>query len=662
MKKKLSSIYWFIFFIIYLETVYRVFIFKTLFSADYLYVILFSIPIAVMFYIICNIFKEKVNKIFTILLTLIISFIFIAQVVYFKLYEAIFSVFSVINATKQIMAFSEDIWITVFSLWKVLVLLLIPSIFIIIFNKKIFKFNKLKLKTFFVWFAILVVSFLSTFIVIKIDNKGAYSLSKLYYDTHAPLVTAKKVGLLTMTRYDLYRFVFGFEEKAIATGNNKEIKDEDKYNMLDINFDDLIKNEDNDTIKTMHEYFSSLTPTKKNKYTGMFAGKNLIFITAESFDPLAIDKELTPTLYKLANSGFVFKNYYQPLYPIGTADGEYMNAISLLPKEGEWSSYSSSKVYMPFAIGNMFGKLGYKTNAYHDHTYTFYRRQITYPSWGFTYYKGCGNGLEKLINCKIWPESDYEMMKATAKDYVYKDITEVNSSSSSLVQNNNQNFATYYMTVSAHLNYSRLGNNMARRNWNAVKDLPYSEAVKAYIACNIEFDKAMKYLLDTLEENGILDDTVIVISPDHYPYSLKDYSGEMSEILGYDKGDKFESFRSSLIIYNSEMKKVKVDKYATSIDVLPTVYNLFGLNYDSRLLMGRDILSDDSEGLIMLVDRSWITERGTYNAITDEFTPSLKGEVITQKYIDAINNRVAQKFSMSSLILSNDYYSHLGLK
>ena len=522
-----------------------------------------------------------------------------------------------------------------------------------------------------IYLIITIIFYLSTLLAIKLDNKSSYSLNTLYSKTHAPMITAKKVGLLSMTRYDIARFIFGFEEKTFVEDTTQiEIVPEIKYNMLDINFDKLIEKETNETLKSMHEYFKYVTPTKQNDYTGMFKDKNLIFITAEGFDTLAVNEEWTPTLYKLANNGFVFKNYYQPLYPVSTSDGEYLNMTGLIPKEGVWSMYRSSFTYQPFAIGNMFKDIGYKTMAYHNNSYKYYDRNLSHPNMGFTYI-GCGNGLEKRMNCKRWPESDLEMITTTVDDYAYNlrvDMESIDELVSSIKtepkkeEQEIQHFATYYMTVSGHLNYSRSGNSMSNKHWSEVKNLPYSEAVRAYIACNMEFDKAMEYLVNKLEEYGTLDDTVIVISPDHYPYGLKNERREMSSILGYDRTDKFENYRTTLILYNSAITEpIEVTKYTTSIDIIPTVYNLFGLKFDSRLFMGRDMLSDDEEGLVILSDRSWISDRGTYNSIKGVFTPFNEEEELPEGYIDEVNARVNARFKMSNLILSNDYYNHIGL-
>lgn len=441
-----------------------------------------------------------------------------------------------------------------------------------------------------------------------------------------------------MESLDVYRYFFGFEEKILVNSEDNVFKEEKEYNILNIDFDELISNEENVTIKSMHEYFSTNSPSVKNEYTGLFKGKNLIFITAEAFDTIAIDKDITPTLYKMANNSFVFTNYYQPLYPVSTSDGEYMNVMSLIPKEGEWSFYKTSENYMPFGIGNIFKREGYNTFGFHNHTYNFYHRELSHTNIGLTYY-GCGNGLEKKMSCKYWPNSDDDMIKASLEYYI----------------NSDESFMTYYMTVSGHLNYNFSGNNMASRNKSKVKDLKYNESIKAYYATQIELDKAMERLLDELEKNNKLEDTLIVIAPDHYPYGLS--IEDINTVSDIDRSDKFEKYHTSLIMYNPTIEKTIVDKTISSLDILPTIYNLYGLSYDSRLLMGSDIFSDN-EHIVILSDRSFITSKGKYNSVSGEFI----GENVSESYIDSINKIVNDKVKISSLILENDYYKSLGLK
>ena len=645
MKNKLRIVLWWSFWIIYLELIYKVFILKNVLTTNTLSVILFSIPWIIIFSIITSIFNEKVNKVLTIILSFTIMLITLAQIVYYNFYNSIFSFLSLTTGTGQVLEFYEMIISVILRVWYIFVLILVPFILFIIFKNKIFNFNRNNYKYMLSFIAILLLSLLGIFIVVKKDNKGFYSLQRLLFKTHAPMLTIDKTGLLTMEMIDIERYIFGFTEDVYDENINKVNQKEEivkpiEYNKTDIDFDKLISKETNETIKNMHEYFKNIDASNKNDYTGLFKGKNLIFITAEAFDTIALSEELTPTLYKMANNSFIFNNYYQPLYPVSTSDGEYMNLTSLIPKEGVWSFSKSSKISMPYGIGNIFKKDGYVTYGFHNHNYKYYDRDKSHKNIGLTYY-GCGNGLEKKMNCKHWPNSDKEMIDATTNYYI-----------------DNDKFMTYYMTVSGHLNYNFNGNNMAYRNKDKVKNLPYSKAVKAYYATQIELDKAMESLLKELESKNKLNDTLIVIAPDHYPYGLT--TKQMNEVSTIDRSDKFEKFHTTLIMYNPNIEKTEVNKVISSIDILPTIYNLYGIEYDSRLLIGRDIFSDN-EHIVILSDRSWITDKGRYNSVTKKFTNNTD-EVIDEDYINRINTIVNQKYSMSSLVLSNNYYKKLGIE
>lgn len=639
MKKKINIFYWWVFWILFLEYIYRIFIIKDFFNINTLIVTVFSFIYITLFSFVTNVFCEKANKIITVFLTIIITFFTLAQIVYYNFYNSIFSFYSLTTGTGQVLHFWSMIVEVIVRIWYVFALILIPVILFIIFNNKTFEYKRNKGIILYTFIIGLIVSVLSSYVLIKKYDKGQlYSLNNLIYKTHAPMLTINKTGLLTMEVIDIYRYFFGFVENFdIKKDEVKNVSKKIEYNKLDIDFDKLIEESNDETIKSMHEYFSSLTPSEKNKYTGMFKGKNLIFITAEAFDTIAIDENITPTLYKIANNGFIFNNYYQPLYPVSTSDGEYMNVMSLIPKEGVWSFYKTSKNYMPFGIGNMFKKLDYNTYGFHNHNYNYYHREKSHTNIGLTYY-GCGNGLEKKMNCKHWPNSDFEMIKATTPYYL----------------NDDKPFMTYYMTVSGHLNYNFSGNNMASRNKSRVKNLNYRDSIKAYYATQIEFDKAIEELLNELEESGKLDDTLIVIAPDHYPYGLT--TKDMNTVSRIDRTDKFENYHTSLIMYNPKIENKVVDKAISGIDILPTIYNLFGIDYDSRLLMGSDIFSN-TEHIVILSDRSFITSKGKYNSITGEFS----NPNVSKEYIDNINKIINEKFKMSSLILEKDYYKELGI-
>lgn len=638
--KKLNLLIYYILFIVYEELVFSCIIFKT-FPASFGLIILFSIPIAIVLNLITSVFKPKVNKIITYIITIALIIIFGAQIVYYSMYEAIISFFSMMHGG-QVTEFMEVIIDVVLRNWYGILLFIIPLIILIILSKKkVITFEKNSIKQIAIKItSVLIIQLIALLCVNFINTDDMYSNKNLYYNIHVPKVTANRMGLLTTMRLDLQRFIFGFEEKlSVQTNAIPKEEEKDSYNITYIDFDKLIKNEEDNTIKEMHKYFSSQEASKKNKYTGMFKDKNLIVLVGESFSSLAIREDLTPNLYKLYKEGFQFDNFYTPIFPVSTADGEYITDTSLIPKEGVWSFLRVAGNYMPYSYANVFEKQGYSSNAYHNHTATYYERDKYIETMGYNSYLAVGTGLEDRMDTSNWPNSDYEMVKTTVDDYI-----------------NNEKFMAYYMTVSGHMNYTKIGNMMVYRNWDQVKDLPYSNKAKGYLAANIELDKAVGELLSRLEQAGKLEDTVIVISGDHYPYGLT--LGEINELSIFERDDKFEKFRMPFLIWSGSMKgPIKVEKIGSSLDVLPTVLNLFGAEFESRLLMGRDILSD-SDPIVIFSDRSFITDKGRYNSLTEQFTPN-EGVTVEEGYVDKINTIIYKKYQMSRLILENDYYKHV---
>ena len=405
-------------------------------------------------------------------------------------------------------------------------------------------------------------------------------------------------------------------------------------NVLDIDFAALAENEKNSEIKTIHKYMAEQEPTKKNEYTGMFKGYNLIYLVCEGFSPWAVDENVTPTLYKLTHEGIVLNNFYTPIWYTSTSDGEYVALQGLVPYSANSFKRSKNNA-LPMCFGWQFLKLGYTSRAYHAHTATYYGRNETHPNLGYEF-KAKKAGLQIT---DVWPESDLEMIQNSLPDYI-----------------NDEHFHVYYMTVSGHMEYTFSGNTQAAHNKEYVQDLPYSSNAKAYIACNKELDKALEYLIEELEKAGIADKTVIAFSADHYPYGLeKQY---IDELAGHEVEKEFELYKNYGVIWSASIKEpIVVDKYCSSLDLVPTLSNLFGLEYDSRLLMGTDILSD-SPALVIFSDKSFITDYCMYNVNNGKVT-MLKDVELPEGYISNVMAVVKNKFNISKSILLNNYYKYI---
>lgn len=639
--------------ILYFETFLKAFIYETVFNIGYVYMCFFSLPLGLLFYLLSTSFNEKLNKILFYLIISFLSLYYGAQIIYYRIFYTFTSLYSILVGAGKALSFTDVVFSALFSNIPELITVFFPLIILAVFHRKI-QFDKIPKKHILkIAISAAVIQSAIVFAVLSSDA-GMLSPSYLYTETFLVVDSVDKFGLLTTGRLDikniLKNIVFaaeppeiieseditGEEPKNDTTVHESEHNDmlqKTEYNIMDIPFEELIKGEGNQAIKGMHEYFSNVRPTKKNEYTGKYKGKNLILITAEAFSPYAVHKDVTPTLYKMYEEGFKFKNFYTPSWGVSTSDGEYVACTSLIPKEGIWSFYKSSKNYMPFAMGNQLKKEGYETRAYHNHYFDYYFRNESHPNLGYTY-KGLGNGLNVT---ETWPESDLEMIELTAPEYM--DI---------------QPFHAYYMTVSGHLQYNFYGNYIASKNKDLVEDLPYSDNVKAYLACNIELDKAMEKLIQELEKRGIAEDTLIAISPDHYPYGLT--LSEISELANKEIKTNFDLYKGVFLLWSKGMEPVETDKTCSSLDIIPTLSNLMGLEYDSRLLMGRDILSD-SETLVVFSDRSWITDKASFNAKTGE-TASFSGENIDE-YILEIEKTVKDKFKYSAMILETNYYSIL---
>jgi len=672
--------------LLFMEAVLRFATVKTVFSYGFLISALFNACFAVILYFICSFINKRViRSVLAVIFLLFISIIYASQMIYFNFFRTFYFLYSAGNAA-QVSDFWKDILLITGKNVHWVALFFSPAIIFAFLGKKMVVCHRIDNMVEVLLAVVIALTYVSGVAAVCLGDRHTNSPYDLYFKSSNPLLSVEKLGLLTTIRIDLQRLVTGWspasdvylsdpidmkngDENQYAEDDEYEDKDEEvqgkdegvpagdddqgrsvdkpvpvdepaqeekviEYNVLDIDFECLIQNEKDETVKTMHQYFQSVQPTPKNEYTGIFKGYNLILITAESLAPYAVNKEVTPTLYKLVHEGFYFTNFYVPLWDVSTSDGEYMALTGLIPKSGVWSFRESSKISLPFVTGNQLKELGYKTVAYHNHTYTYYARHLSHPNLGYDY-KGIGNGLNVK---KIWPASDLEMMEATVDEYI-----------------NDEPFHAYYMTVSGHLQYNFFGNNMAMKNRHLVEHLPLSTQARAYLATQIELDRALEYLLRRLKEAGIAERTLIVMATDHYPYGLEYET--IDELAGDYVDRDFDIHKSPLIMYVEGMEPKRIDTPAFSIDILPTILNLMGLDYDSRLLMGRDIFSE-TEPLVFFRNYSFITDKGKFNAKTREFIPN-EGVEVDDDYVETISRIIKNKFYFSRLILEKDYYSRV---
>ncbi len=623
---------------IYMEFVYRFLLYKKVFILSNINMIIFILCFSILLYIFTRVFNEKINKFIFYFTFAFWSLWFSAQYVVKGFFDFYIS-FSILQIADQVTSFLGKAVYEVIKRLPGILLLCLPLILVIIFKKRIWfkKTNNIKIAMAVILFIFSSIGYVYS---LRINKDDSYSPYELFYHVNNPSLNIEKVGIINTFVIDSYRFIFGFDEKIVISNGEQSKPSSTEYelNNLDIDFDRILEDyKGNDKVVTLTNYIKRLTGTYQNEYTGKFKGKNLILFMAESFNEIAVRKDITPTLYKLANSGFVFENYYTPTI-YSTIGGEFQELTGLYANFSSLKTFREGTNSFPQGIGNMFKNEDYNIYAYHNNSYAFQDRNVYLKTLGFDNFTACFNGLEKKINCNIWPQSDVEMIDSTFDDYA----------------NSEKPFMVFYATVSGHAGYKFNQNAMARKHENEIKsyNLNYSEGPLSYLAANMELDKALESLIQKLSEKGILDDTVIALVGDHYPYELT--IDEVNEISNYKKDAKIEVNHSKFILYNSKMDTIKIDKVGSSIDVLPTLYNLFGLKYDSRLIVGNDILSSE-EGMAIFDNRSWVTNEGKYYASSGEYESSSEKDG-NADYIKKVKQVVNNKVNISSYIIDTNYY------
>lgn len=621
--------------------------------------------LGLLFYLICTASPWKsLNRVLSAVLLAAVAVAFLVEYFVYRQFKIFYDLNTVFGgAADAVSDFSADIYRMVFS-WdgaSKIVLFLLPSVLLLIFGKGMKVPAKVR------WRGRVVAALLA----VLLAGLGAIGVS-----------SSKSMSMLVGSQYNFQKAVdafgliggVGLDVKSLSGGsggfenvptiptiptvpttpaptdpNPSQAETTPAPtdppvvyvpNQLDIDFSGLTTQ---GRLGELSEYVSILEPSMTNEYTGLFEGKNLILITAEAFCHAAIHPELTPTLYRMATQGIQFTDYYQPS-GAGTTGGEYQVLFGMLATNGGQSFKDTDDNNNYFTMGSQLNRLGYWGKAYHNHTYTYYDRHKTHKNLGYSQgFMGMGNGMEEYVK-KQWPESDMEMFQGTLWEYI-----------------DQQPFNVYYMTVSGHGGYSVTGNSMVKKNWDRVKDLEYSDPVKGYFATQLELEDAMTYLIGQLEAAGIADDTVICITGDHFPYGLDDDVAltYLSELYGMEVTNSMERDKSALIIWSGcleDMEPIVVDTPTSSLDILPTLSNLFGTAYDSRLFPGRDVFSDE-EPLVFNFAYEWKTVYGTY--VDDTFIPASEDIQIPEEYVEVISAVVRNKIRYCDGVLDRDYFGYL---
>lgn len=357
---------------------------------------------------------------------------------------------------------------------------------------------------------------------------------------------------------------------------------------------------------------------ESNKYSGVFKNKNLIMIMMESIDNYVLTKETMPTLLKLRNTGLDFTNRYSQVSHGGVTLATEFTSLTGLYHTGV--KYNTYKNTYNNSIPKVFEKNGYKTAFIHENNGIYYSRNVLIKAIGFQ------DALFVYDDIKKYNTNDDTQL--VLNDQIYNKI----------INNKQGKFMTFITTIAAHGPY--------KNNYHCPWSVFYNET-DCYNYLSKNTDEFIKVLLERLKEDNLIDDTVIILFTDHYAYAYN-YSKEELE-NNYKKIDDNYSIKNlPFIIYSTNIKHEKIDTLVNDIDMLPTIFNMFGFDYNPNEYVGTDLFSKDHKNLVMFTDRSWYD--GSVYSFNKDFDNNCSTCAENNKYVKDI-------FDLNNMIIKNNYYA-----
>lgn len=374
-----------------------------------------------------------------------------------------------------------------------------------------------------------------------------------------------------------------------------------------------------------------------DEYTGIFKDKNVIFLQLEGMDDWLLTKKTTPNLYGLMENSINFKDHYS-IYTGGgsTFNSEFaVNTGFTTPVSYTENVYTLNTNTFDYTMAKLFKKEGYAVNAFHMNTSGFYSRGINYKAWGYDNYFG-------LQDIASYDTLDYELdreliLNKTFYDNMFKQ---------------NSKFVDYIITYTPHTPFTtskEVGQLVAEMKYgkDKIPDLSEEETAKLMVG---ETDYMVGLLIQALKDNNLYDNTVIVAYADHYLYTINDKT-----VLDKNKNTLGNLINHTpFFIWSSDIQPKDVNKVTMQMNILPTVLNLFGINYNSNYYLGTNALAKYYKGIAFYSDYSWYDG----NVYVDDEKILNKGK-LSKKKREETSEVVHNIIRKNDLTLKYDYFKTL---
>ena len=334
--------------------------------------------------------------------------------------------------------------------------------------------------------------------------------------------------------------------------------------------------------------------------TGAFAGKNLIFIMMESMDDWLVTPEYMPNLWRMEQEGLYFPNYYAPIFlAAATFNSEFTANTGLIAPEYQVRNSYYAEHALPYSLANLFCDAGYRARSYHAANPNIYNRGQIHLNFGYESYNDYGDlGMDDYM-------LDSQLLRGY--DQIVSD----------------EPFFSFIITYSGHGPYTTEQQNISEPHLDRARTVidystvPYTteaqkEEYTRAVAQAMETDAFIGGLRERLEADGHAEDTVLMLFTDHYCKYFSD-----AELISAIKGETDRNMLSNVpfVIWTEGITPQVSEKYVSTMDIAPTIVDLFSLDADLRYYIGNDMFGPDG-GVVYFRNYAWYDGK-TYDTGND---------------------------------------------
>jgi lipoteichoic acid synthase len=286
-------------------------------------------------------------------------------------------------------------------------------------------------------------------------------------------------------------------------------------------------------------------------------------------------------------------------------------------------------------MANLFANQGYEANSYHTLDGKYYNREVVHKLWGYEAFHD-----QDDLGFVGEPTCDTTLMEA----YEY-------------LVSHEKPFFDYIITYSGHGPYTEKRQVIAENHLEIAQQLAiesgvvcenedtWNQYVRA-IAHVRETDAMIGQLIENMTADGTIHNTTLVFFGDHYSKYLTDTDFIM-QLKGVE--DMYSICRTPFFIYSEKLEPASVEKVTSSVDMLPTIANLFDLAINPRYSIGNDAFSEKG-GFVCFKDFSWIDSE-------HRWTPDYEGEMTPE--MEARCEEVRALLNASWDTVKSNYFEYL---